>query len=42
LEKAYDERSLDISWNLKPDLRIDSLRPDPRFQDLARRVRLPQ
>jgi tetratricopeptide (TPR) repeat protein len=42
LEKAYDERSLDISWNLKADLRIDNLRSDPRFQDLARRVRLPQ
>jgi TolB-like protein/DNA-binding winged helix-turn-helix (wHTH) protein len=42
LEKAYDERSLDLSWNLKADLRIDNLRSDPRFQDLARRVRLPQ
>ena len=42
LEKAYDEKSLDISWNLKSDLRIDSLRSDQRFQDLARRVRLPQ
>jgi hypothetical protein len=42
LEKAYDERSLDLSWNLKADLRIDNLRSDPRFQDLARRMRLPQ
>jgi TolB-like protein/DNA-binding winged helix-turn-helix (wHTH) protein len=42
LEKAYDERSLDISWNLKADLRMDNLRSDPRFQDLARRMQLPQ
>jgi TolB-like protein/DNA-binding winged helix-turn-helix (wHTH) protein/Tfp pilus assembly protein PilF len=42
LEKAYDERSLDISWHLKADLRIDNLRSDPRFKDLAQRVGLPQ
>ena len=42
LEEAYDERSLDISWHLKADLRIDNLRSDPRFQDLARRVQLSQ
>jgi tetratricopeptide (TPR) repeat protein len=42
LEKAYDERSLDISWHLKADLRMDNLRSDRRFQDLARRARLPQ
>jgi TolB-like protein/DNA-binding winged helix-turn-helix (wHTH) protein len=42
LEKAYDERSLDLSWNLKADLRIDNLRSDQRFQELARRVRLPE
>ena len=42
LEKAYQERSLDMTWGLKADLRIDNLRSDPRFQDLARRVGLPQ
>jgi tetratricopeptide (TPR) repeat protein len=42
LEKAYREKSLDISWHLKADLRVDNLRSDPRFQDLVRRVGLPQ
>jgi eukaryotic-like serine/threonine-protein kinase len=42
LEKAYDERSPDIPYFIKADLRIDNLRSDPRFQDLLRRVGLPQ
>jgi tetratricopeptide (TPR) repeat protein len=42
LEKAYAERSLDLSANLNADLRIDNLRSDARFKDLARRVGLPQ
>jgi TolB-like protein/DNA-binding winged helix-turn-helix (wHTH) protein/Tfp pilus assembly protein PilF len=42
LEKAYQEKSLEISWHLKADLRIDNLRSDPRFQALLRRVRFPQ
>jgi tetratricopeptide (TPR) repeat protein len=42
LEKAYQERSPDIPYFLKADLRVDNLRSDPRFQDLLRRVGLPQ
>jgi serine/threonine protein kinase/Tfp pilus assembly protein PilF len=42
LEKAYQERSPDIPYFIKADLRIDNLRTDPRFQDLLRRVGLPQ
>jgi len=40
LEKAYQEKSLDLSWYLKADLRIDNLRSDPRYQSLLRRVGL--
>ena len=40
LERAYNEKSLDISWHLKADLRIDNLRSDPRFHDLMHRVGL--
>jgi len=42
LEKAYQERSPDLSYFLRADLRIDSLRSDPRFQDLLRRINFPQ
>ena len=42
LEKAYQERSPDIPYFLKADLRVDNLRSDTRFQDLLRRVGLPQ
>ena len=40
LEKAYSEKSFDISSSLKADLLLDSLRPDPRFQIMLRRIGL--
>jgi tetratricopeptide (TPR) repeat protein len=42
LEKAYRERSSDISYFIIADLRIDNLRSDPRYADLLRRMGLPQ
>jgi tetratricopeptide (TPR) repeat protein len=42
LERAYQERSPDIPYFLKADLRLDTLRSDPRFQDIVRRVGFPQ
>lgn len=41
LEKASNEKSLEISWHLKADPRIDNLRADPRFQTLERRMGFP-
>jgi len=41
LEKAYQERSVELSWSLKADPRLDSLRSDARFQSLLRRVGFP-
>src|SRR6266404_444548 len=41
LEKAYEERSFQLQWlNVEP--RWDSLRSDPRFANLMRRIGLPQ
>jgi serine/threonine-protein kinase len=41
LEKAYTERSVWMPW-LKVDPKFDSLRSDPHFAELMRRVGLPQ
>ncbi len=41
LEKAYTARDLQLQF-LKVDPHYDSLRADPRFQDLMRRVGLTQ
>ncbi|HSZ62448.1 MAG TPA: winged helix-turn-helix domain-containing protein [Terriglobales bacterium] len=40
LDQAYREKSLEMSWHLKADLRIDNLRSDARFQNLLSRVGL--
>ncbi|MGB9473305.1 MAG: protein kinase [Candidatus Acidiferrum sp.] len=42
LEKAYQERTPDLPYFLRADLRMDTLRSDPRFQDLMRRINFPQ
>jgi hypothetical protein len=40
LETAYRERDVNLI-HLNTDPRFDSLRPDPRLQDLIRRMKLP-
>jgi TolB-like protein/Flp pilus assembly protein TadD len=41
LEKAYDEHNVSLAW-LKMDPIFDTLRDDPRFQDLLRRMNFPE
>jgi tetratricopeptide (TPR) repeat protein len=42
LEKAYQEKSSDLPYFLRADLRVDNLRSDPRSQDLLRRMNFPE
>jgi TolB-like protein/DNA-binding winged helix-turn-helix (wHTH) protein/Tfp pilus assembly protein PilF len=42
LEKAYQERSSDLPYFVGADLRMDTLRSDPRFQDIMRRMNFPR
>jgi len=42
LERAYQERSSDLPYFLKADLRVDNLRSDPCFQDLMHRMNFPK
>lgn len=42
LEQAYEERSFDLPYFLRADLRMDNLRSDPRFKDLMHRMNFPR
>ena len=42
LERAYEERDPELTYMKVPNRRFEPLRHDPRFQDLLRRMGLPQ
>ena len=42
LNRSVSDRSLELSWHIKADPRIDGLRGDARFQAITRRMGLPQ
>ena len=39
---AYQEKSSDLPYFLRADLRVDNLRSATRFQDLLRRMNFPK
>jgi uncharacterized protein HemY len=41
LNEGYDKRESDLTW-LKVDPQLDPLRDDPRFQELLKRLNLPE
>lgn len=42
MNRAVAERSLELTWHIKADPRIDGMRSDARFQAITRQMGLPQ